>query len=75
MARWRVREIAEPERWSARRLAREAGLAYTTVQAIWSNTSRRADLDTLEKLARVLQVEPGQLIGPGDAPGNTDPQG
>ncbi len=67
MARWRVREIAEPERWSARKLAAASGLAYTTVQGIWSNKSRRADLDTLEAIARVLKVQPGELIGAGDA--------
>lgn len=67
MARWRVREIAEPERWSARKLAAASGLAYTTVQGIWSNKSRRADLDTLDAIARVLKVQPGDLIGAGDA--------
>ena len=60
--RWRVREIAEPERWSARKLAIQTGLAYNTVWGIWSNKTRRADLDTLDKLARALEVEPGMLI-------------
>ncbi len=62
MARWRVREIAEPERWSARKLAAASGLAYTTVQAIWSNSAKRADLATLDALAQVLKVQPGDLI-------------
>jgi DNA-binding Xre family transcriptional regulator len=62
MARWRVREIAEPERWSVRKLAAASGLAYTTVQAIWSNSAKRADLDTLDALAQVLKVQPGDLI-------------
>ena len=66
MARWRVREIAEPERWSARKLARATGLAYNTVWAIWANKAKRADLDTLEALARVLKVAPGDLIGAGE---------
>ena len=45
MARWRVREIAEPECWSARKLAQATGLAYNTVWAIWANKAKRADLD------------------------------
>lgn len=67
MAYWRVREIAEPERWNARKLSQATGLAYTTVWAIWTNTAKRADLETLEKLAQVLKVRPGDLIGSGDA--------
>ena len=66
MARWRLREIAEPERWNARKIALATGLAYNTVWGIWTNVSKRADLDTLDKLARLLKVEPGQLIGSGE---------
>ena len=65
MARWRLREIAEPERWNARKLAQATGLAYNTVWGIWTNTTRRADLDTLDKLAAVLKVQPNDLLGPG----------
>lgn len=66
MAHWRLREIAEPERWNARKLALATGLAYNTVWGIWTNHTRRADLDTLEKLAAVLKVEPQELIGSGE---------
>ncbi len=65
MARWRLREIAEPERWNARKLAQATGLAYNTVWGIWTNTTRRTDLDTLDKLAAVLKVQPNDLLGPG----------
>jgi DNA-binding Xre family transcriptional regulator len=60
--RWRLRDIAEPERWSARKLAEATGLAYNTVWGIWANKTRRADLDTLDALARVLHIEPGALL-------------
>lgn len=60
--RWRVREIAEPERWSARKLAEAANLAYGTVWAIWSGKAKRADLETLDALCRVLKVEPGDIL-------------
>ena len=60
--RWRVREIAEPERWNAKKLAESTGLAYGTVYAIWTNQATRADLKTIEALARVLNVRPGDLL-------------
>lgn len=60
--RWRVREIAEPERWTARKLALATGLAYNTVWGIWTNKTRRADLDTMEKIARELKVAARDLI-------------
>ena len=62
MARWRVREIAEPERWNAKKLAEATGLAYGTVYAIWTNQATRVDFKTLDALARVLKVRPGDLI-------------
>ena len=61
--KWRLKEIAEPERWTARKLAEATGLAYNTVWGIWANRSQRADLKTLEALAKVLKVEPSELIG------------
>jgi DNA-binding Xre family transcriptional regulator len=60
--RWRLKDIAEPERWSARKIAEATGLAYNTVWGIWANKSKRADLDTLDTLAQLLKIEPGQLI-------------
>lgn len=66
MARWRLKEIGQAQRWSARALAREAELAYNTVWAMWANRSTRADLKTIEALARVLNVKPGELLGEGE---------
>ena len=68
MAHWRLRELAQPQRWTARKIALATGLAYTTVWGIWANRSKRADLDTLETLAGLLNVAPGELIGAGDGP-------
>ncbi len=66
MARWRLREIAEPERWTARKLSLETGLAYNTVWGIWNNKTKRADLDTLDALAKALNIQPNELIGAGE---------
>ncbi len=66
MARWRLRELAEPHGWNPHSLAIEAKLAYNTVRPIWFNEAKRADLETITKLAQVLGVTPGQLIGNGE---------
>jgi DNA-binding Xre family transcriptional regulator len=60
--RWRLREIAEPERWNPKKLADTSGLAYHTVWAIWNNRAKRADLATLAALATTLKVHPGDLL-------------
>ncbi len=72
MARWRLREIAEPERWNARKLALATGLAYNTVWGIWTGKSKRADLDTLTVLASVLNIHPRELIGNDEGAGEND---
>ena len=63
MARWRLREIAEPLGWNPHSLALEAKLSYNTVRPIWFNEAKRADLETLAKLAGALKIAPGSLIG------------
>ena len=63
MVHWRLREIAEPERWNPKKISDATGLAYNTVWGIWTNRSKRADLDTLMALAKLLGVQPGELIG------------
>jgi DNA-binding Xre family transcriptional regulator len=60
--RWRVQEIAKPERWNAKRLADESGLAYNTVWSIWNNRARRVDFGTLARLAATLKVSPNELF-------------
>ncbi|NJN65301.1 MAG: helix-turn-helix transcriptional regulator [Chloroflexaceae bacterium] len=66
MARWMLREIAEPSGWNPRSLATEARLSYHTVRLIWYNEAKRVDLTTLDKLAEVLKVPPGNFIGNGE---------
>jgi DNA-binding Xre family transcriptional regulator len=63
MVQWNVQKIGKPLRWNAKKLAEATGLAYNTVWGIWTNHTRRADLDTLAALAKALEVEPGELIG------------
>ncbi|HEU4329302.1 MAG TPA: helix-turn-helix transcriptional regulator [Roseiflexaceae bacterium] len=72
LAYWRVREIAEPKGWNAHSLAIEAKLSYNTIYPIWAGTAQRVDLKTIEKLAVVLQVMPGELFGIGEPPESID---
>jgi DNA-binding Xre family transcriptional regulator len=65
MPAWKVRDIAEPQRWNVKTLAEATGLAYGTVYAIWNNQATRVDFDTLYRLAFVLHVAPSNLFGPG----------
>lgn len=67
---WRLREIAEPERWNPHNLAEATGLTYKTIWSIWQNKTKRADLDTIGKLAEVLKVEPGALLRSGESKGD-----
>lgn len=60
--RWKLKEIAEAKGFNPHSLALEAKLSYNTVRPMWLNIARRADLDTIDKLASVLNVEPGQLL-------------
>lgn len=68
MATWRLKELAQPQRWTARKIAGETGLAYTTVWGIWSGKAKRIDLVTLQRLADLLGVQPQELIGDDPAP-------
>jgi DNA-binding Xre family transcriptional regulator len=73
MARWALREIAEPQGWNPHSLAREARLSYNTVRPIWYGEAKRVDLVTLSRLADVLGVAPGALIVEDDEEAEVNP--
>jgi DNA-binding Xre family transcriptional regulator len=62
MVRWQLKELAEAKGFNKHSLSLAAGLSYNTVRPMWLNTARRADLDTIDRLSRVLQVSPGDLM-------------
>ena len=47
---------------SQRELARRAGVSPTTVNRMCANLTGQVSLRTLDALARVLDVEPGELL-------------
>ncbi len=61
---FRLRELLEgrEEPLSLAKLARESGLSYATVHAIYHNDTARVDLSSLDALAAVLGVGPGDLL-------------
>ncbi|HSL01656.1 MAG TPA: helix-turn-helix transcriptional regulator [Rubrobacteraceae bacterium] len=54
--------IRERRLWTQARLAEEAGISPTTVSGIESGRISRPHFGTLRKLARVLGVEPEELL-------------
>jgi DNA-binding Xre family transcriptional regulator len=58
---WRVDELAERKGWNARRLAEKAGVDIKTARNILTGRATRVDLETIERLADALGVEPGAL--------------
>lgn len=59
----RVREVRAERDISQEELARRAGLHRTAISFI-ERAERSATLETVEKLARALRVEPADLMPP-----------
>lgn len=59
--KWRVDELAERKGWGARQLAQRAGVDVKTARNILTGKATRVDLETIGRLARALDVPPGEL--------------
>lgn len=73
MARYRVKELAEAQDLDAAKLARRADLAYNTVASLWNDRTQRPDIDSLEAIARVLNVSVGELFAEGQGSPKRNP--
>ncbi len=62
VVRLRVKEVAKEKGISMGRLQREANIAYNTVKRMFKDPYYITTTETLGKLARVLGVQPGELI-------------
>jgi DNA-binding Xre family transcriptional regulator len=58
-----LRERMLKDKMSARRASREAGVAHTTIMRILDG--KEVSVDTLEKVCEFLEINPGDVIGPG----------
>jgi transcriptional regulator with XRE-family HTH domain len=64
----RVKEIAEAQGITMAMIARETGLARTTIQRYWKGYIQRPDNEVLRKLAAALKLSDWrELFGPDDA--------
>ncbi len=62
MLRLRVKEEAQARGFTIARLERAAVLDIKTVRAIWHNPRHNASFETLEKVARALEIPAIQLL-------------
>jgi len=58
----RLSRVMGERRLKIQDVADRAGLAYTTVFALYHDKARRVDLATLDRLCRVLNVGVGDLF-------------
>ncbi len=65
MATIRLEELAKARGLNISQVQRRTGLTMGAVRRYWRNESVMVSLDALEKLAGLLGVEPGELIGRG----------
>ena len=61
-ARFRLAQLLEERGMSQSELARRSGITFATINAMTRNRTTGVQLDTLDRLARALGVEPGALI-------------
>ncbi|SET61814.1 helix-turn-helix transcriptional regulator [Paenibacillus sp. NFR01] len=55
-------EIMGRKRLKVRDVVRGTGLAINTVSGLYHDTSKRVDIDTLDKLCTFLDVSTGELL-------------
>ncbi len=56
MIRLRVKEIAESKGYNMSKLSRAADVSFNTIKRIWKNPELGANIITLSKIAKVLNV-------------------
>ena len=58
----RIKELREQRGWSQADLCRISGTRQATISAIENGHTKGIDFDTLERLAKALEVHPAALI-------------
>ena len=62
MIRLRVKEVAEAKGYNMSSLSRAADVSFTTIKRLWKRPDGGANVETLDKIARVLSVSVADLI-------------
>ena len=60
---FRLKQWLEKRDISQGELSRQSGVSLSTVNRIATNSTTRVDLETLDRLAVVLDCKPGDLVG------------
>ncbi|GHO77111.1 hypothetical protein KSD_48820 [Ktedonobacter sp. SOSP1-85] len=60
--RLKIREVAEAKGWTQSKLQRAADVNSRTMSGIYHDPYRDVAYSTLAKIARVLEVEVGELV-------------
>lgn len=60
--RLRLAEILDEQGITQSELARSAGLSFQAVNHLCSGRAKAVSFDTLDRIAKVLKVEPGDLL-------------
>ena len=62
MLKLRVKEIAEARGLNRNQLQLKSGVTLPLLTRYWNSTTTEVKLDALDKIARALDVKPGDLI-------------
>jgi len=60
--RIRLKELREARGWSQLELGEHAGVRQATISEMETGLTRRVSLEVLDRLARALGVQPGELL-------------
>jgi transcriptional regulator with XRE-family HTH domain len=63
MFRLKIKEIAESKGYNISTLSRASDVPFTTLRRAWKNPHYEIRLGALYRIARVLKVPMGELIG------------
>lgn len=61
-SKFRLRELLEEADMSQAELARLSGVHIVTISRLFRNASAQVSLETLDRIAEVLDIEPGDTI-------------
>ena len=62
MLKNRVKQVAEPKGYTMTKLARETGVSFNTIKRLWKNPNLGGNVDTLNRIAKVLNVSFNDLL-------------
>lgn len=58
----RLSRLLGERRMSVAELQRQTGLSYVTLHSLYRDKSTRVDFETLDRICRVLGVQPGDIL-------------